>query len=102
MTLSKNGPDALDALAGELSLPARRAMLHEWTCEYARTRDGRLRDRLILHHQALVKVIASRFVDRGEPLEDLMQVGTMITPAASASRAGSGSAPWQPVTSPSR
>jgi RNA polymerase sigma-B factor len=45
--------------------------------EYARTRDARLRDTLILHHQRLVKSIAARFAHSGESLEDLIQVGNI-------------------------
>ena len=45
--------------------------------EYARTRDRRLRETLILHHQRLVKSIASRFIGGGETLDDLVQVGNI-------------------------
>lgn len=44
---------------------------------YARSRDPRLREQLILHHQRLVKVLAARFVGAGESLEDLVQVGSI-------------------------
>jgi RNA polymerase sigma-B factor len=45
--------------------------------EYARTQDPRLRERLITMHQSLVRFLASKFANRGEPLEDLIQVGTI-------------------------
>lgn len=44
---------------------------------YARTRDPRTRAALILHHQPLVRFVAARFRDAREPLEDLIQVGTL-------------------------
>ncbi len=44
---------------------------------YARTRDAHLRDRLVAMHQNLVRYLAGKFVNRGEPLEDLIQVGTI-------------------------
>src|ERR1700722_12853311 len=42
---------------------------------YARTGDPHLRDRLIGAHQKLVRYLAGKFANRGEPLEDLVQVG---------------------------
>ena len=49
------------------------ALIHE----FARTRDPRLREWLILHHQRLVHAIAARFLYRGETLEDLIQAGNV-------------------------
>ncbi len=45
--------------------------------EFARTRDERLREKLIAIHQNLVRFLAGKFANRGEPLEDLVQVGTI-------------------------
>jgi len=45
--------------------------------EYARTRDPKIRERLVMMHQNLVRYLAGKFVNRGEPLEDLVQVGTI-------------------------
>jgi RNA polymerase sigma-B factor len=45
--------------------------------EFAVSRDPEIRRTLILHHQKLVRHIATRFLHRGEPLEDLLQVGTI-------------------------
>ena len=45
--------------------------------QYARTRDERLRDRLVAMHQNLVRFLAGKFANRGEPLEDLVQVGSI-------------------------
>lgn len=42
--------------------------------EYWRTRDRRLRDRLIADHQWLANRSARRFTHRGEPFADLLQV----------------------------
>ena len=44
---------------------------------YLRTRDPLLRDRLVLLHQNLVRYLAGKFMNRGEPLDDLVQVGTI-------------------------
>jgi RNA polymerase sigma-B factor len=43
--------------------------------EYARTRDADLRERLILAHSNLARYLARKFANRGEPLDDLIQVG---------------------------
>ena len=53
------------------------AMLERLSAEYALTRDPRLRESLILHHQRLVKSIAARFLGAGEALDDLIQVGNI-------------------------
>jgi RNA polymerase sigma-B factor len=45
--------------------------------EFAATRDAALRARLIEVHENLVRFIAGKFANRGEPLEDLVQVGTI-------------------------
>jgi len=42
---------------------------------FGRTRDAHLRERLIAAHQKLVRYLAGKFANRGEPLEDLVQVG---------------------------
>lgn len=44
---------------------------------FARTRDARARERLVAMHQNLVRFLAGKFANRGEPLEDLVQVGTI-------------------------
>lgn len=45
--------------------------------KYQRTKDITIRDRLIKMHMYLVEFLARRFKSRGEPLEDLIQVGTI-------------------------
>lgn len=45
--------------------------------EYARHRDPRVREQLIAMHQNLVRFLAGKFANRGEPLEDLVQVGVI-------------------------
>jgi len=43
--------------------------------EFQRTRDAKVREKLILAHMNLVRYLARKFANRGEPLEDLIQVG---------------------------
>lgn len=45
--------------------------------EFAQTRSRKLRDELIEKNINLVKFLAGKFAWRGEPLEDLIQVGTI-------------------------
>jgi RNA polymerase sigma-B factor len=45
--------------------------------EFARTRDPRLRDELITAHVGLVEQLAKRFANRSEPLDDLVQAGSI-------------------------
>lgn len=42
---------------------------------FRRTRDASLRAELVAHHENLVRFLAGKFANRGEPLEDLTQVG---------------------------
>jgi RNA polymerase sigma-B factor len=43
--------------------------------QYQRTRDPKIRDQLVLMHENLVRFLAAKFANRGEPLDDLVQVG---------------------------
>src|SRR5437016_9065036 len=45
--------------------------------EYGRTRDPVLRDRLVTAHMGLAEYLARRFTNRGEPLDDLLQVASL-------------------------
>jgi len=45
--------------------------------KYAETKDTGVRERLVLMHQNLVRYLAGKFMNRGEPIEDLVQVGTI-------------------------
>ena len=45
--------------------------------QYQRTRAPEMRDRLTLLHMNLVRFLAGKFANRGEPLDDLIQVGTI-------------------------
>ncbi|MGH9188905.1 MAG: RNA polymerase sigma factor SigF [Acidimicrobiales bacterium] len=45
--------------------------------DYARTRDRSLRDELITAHIGLAEYLARRFANRGEPLDDLVQVASL-------------------------
>lgn len=57
----------------------------DWTDEetellfrrYMRTRSAKTRDQLVMMHQNLVRFLAGKFANRGEPLEDLVQVGVI-------------------------
>ena len=45
--------------------------------QYQETKDSEVRDQLIVSHLNLVRFLASKFKNRGEPLDDLIQVGTI-------------------------
>jgi len=45
--------------------------------EYARTGDVALRDQLVAAHLGLAEFLARRFANRGEPLDDLIQVASL-------------------------
>lgn len=59
-------------LAGRASNDAESLFL-----KFANTRDTEARDRLVIMHQNLVRYLAGKFMNRGEPIEDLVQVGTI-------------------------
>ena len=44
---------------------------------YARSRDRALRDELVTAHMGLAEYLARRFTNRGEPLDDLVQVAAL-------------------------
>lgn len=44
---------------------------------YQESREEEVRDRLVMLHLNLVRFLAAKFANRGEPLEDLIQVGTI-------------------------
>lgn len=54
-----------------------RDQLRETFVEYARTGDQELRDQLVRAHLGLAEFLARRFANRGEPLEDLVQVASL-------------------------
>src|SRR6266508_3675166 len=45
--------------------------------EYAQTREPALRDELVTAHLGLAEYLARRFANRGEPLDDLIQVASV-------------------------
>jgi RNA polymerase sigma-B factor len=51
--------------------------IYELLLRYYRSRDPALRDRVVLAHLGLVRYLAGKFANRGEPIEDLVQVGTI-------------------------
>lgn len=63
----------------------RKSGVAEWTEEeteelfrrYIKTRSRKVRDQLVMMHQNLVRFLAGKFANRGEPLEDLVQVGVI-------------------------
>ena len=44
---------------------------------YYRSRDPVIRERLVMNHMNLVRFLAKKFANRGEPLDDLIGVGTI-------------------------
>ncbi len=57
--------------------PTRREELTEQFLAYAQTRDSSLRDQLVGAHLGLAEYLARRFANRGEPLDDLVQVASL-------------------------
>ena len=54
-----------------------RGQTRERFVRYAATRDPKLREELVVAHLNLVRYLAVRFANRGETIEDLIQVGTV-------------------------
>lgn len=54
-----------------------RERTHELFVKYRETQDPEIRDELVRMYLNLVEYLARRFKSRGEPLEDLIQVGTI-------------------------
>src|SRR3954469_10103635 len=57
--------------------PSQRDALRRKFAEFARSRDPQLRDELIEAHLGLAEYLARRFSNRGEPLDDLIQVASV-------------------------
>jgi RNA polymerase sigma-B factor len=57
--------------------PSRRDELREQFVAYAQQRDSSLRDELVAAHLGLAEYLARRFANRGEPLDDLVQVASL-------------------------
>jgi len=51
--------------------------LHETLAQFAQTRDASLRQDLVAAHHGLAEYLARRFANRGEPLDDLVQVASL-------------------------
>lgn len=60
-----------------LALNYNGSQIEQLYAEYARTRDKNLRDQLVAVNLDMVKYLAYKFSQRGEPLEDLIQVGSI-------------------------
>ena len=54
-----------------------RERTRELFAQFTHSRDPRLRDELVVAHLNLVRYLAVRFANRGEALDDLIQVGTV-------------------------
>jgi len=57
--------------------PARRQELREQFVAFARDRDAASREQLVAAHLGLAEYLARRFANRGEPLDDLVQVASL-------------------------
>src|SRR5579862_9092682 len=57
--------------------PDRRQELREQFISYARNRDAAAREQLVAAHLGLAEYLARRFANRGEPLDDLVQVASL-------------------------
>jgi RNA polymerase sigma-B factor len=57
--------------------PSQRDELRAKFVEYARTGDPTRRDELVTAHLGLAEYLARRFANRGEPLDDLVQVASL-------------------------
>ena len=64
-------------MSGAASDPQSRDELRRKFEEYARTRERVTRDELVSAHMGLAEYLARRFTNRGEPLDDLMQVAAL-------------------------
>lgn len=51
--------------------------VRELFARYRQSRDPALRNRLVLMHDQLVRMLAAKFARRGEPIADLIQVGSI-------------------------
>lgn len=54
-----------------------RQQIHHLFSAYRRFQDRALREQLVLAHTPLARYLARRFADRGEPVEDLVQVAAI-------------------------
>jgi RNA polymerase sigma-B factor len=57
--------------------PGNRQELKQLFAGYARSHDPELRERLVARYLGLAEYLARRFANRGEPLEDLVQVASV-------------------------
>ncbi|HET9341624.1 MAG TPA: SigB/SigF/SigG family RNA polymerase sigma factor [Candidatus Eremiobacteraceae bacterium] len=54
-----------------------RDQTREWFSQYAASSDPEIREELVVAHLNLVRYLAVRFANRGESIDDLIQVGTV-------------------------
>jgi len=67
-------PDPPFSEEASLSTPAPNRLAERLIAEFAKTRDPRLRERIVLMHERMVRYLASRFDNRLSPQEDVVQV----------------------------
>ena len=80
MGTARSSEKSIPALTTPLQVeipPLAPGELERLSVEYALSHEPKLREVLVLHHQRLVRSIASRFLGAGEALEDLIQVGNI-------------------------
>lgn len=78
MTQSPHGDENTAGRNRTLAKPAQtpqRRRVQQLLKEYRKTRDPKIRDELVQLNTNLVHYIAQRFANRGEPIEDIEQVG---------------------------
>ncbi len=75
--IERDETDVLLAPTEETQVSRDRQRAREIFAEFAVSRDPALRDELVRMHLPLVEYLARRFRNRGEPLEDLVQVATI-------------------------
>ena len=73
-TWSPPVPPLAESEEATLSTPAPNRQAERLVAEFAKTRDPRLRDRIVLMHDRMVRYLASRFDSRLSPQEDVVQV----------------------------
>ena len=67
----------MQSATGHVMDTAHRAAIEEMHREFSETRDPRLREQLVESHLGLARQVARRFANRGEALDDLVQVANM-------------------------
>src|ERR1017187_1638908 len=72
---TKGGADGGSSTGGEARWDRERA--RQLLNAYSETKDSKIKDELVAQHLNLVRYLAGKFSNRGENLEDLVQVGCL-------------------------